>query len=149
MQQIRTFVHILPKARQNADVSTDANMAASATIAMQKVRNLLGMGVLNISLGQKQYFDIPMPFRNCPPGFGMNIHSLPTATGAISEWVTQSNDPADCFNVTPEQMIEPEQIIDATIDFPNGNTPDFNALANTLDINIGLILHGWVARPVQ
>ena len=149
LQQIRTYIHILPKVRQNAEISADANMTASATIAMQKVRDLIGMGVLNINLGQKQYFDIPQPFRACPPCFGLDIQSLPTISGAVSEYVTQSNDPADAFNVTPEQMIEPEQVIEATIDFPNGNTPNFAALVDSVEINIGLIFHGWVARPVQ
>lgn len=149
LKSIKTHISILPKVRQNAELTGDANMAASMPGAIRLIRNLHQMGVLTLKLGAKEYNTIPMPFRFCPPGFGLAITQLPTATGAVSEWIQQSTNPKDCFNLTPEQMIEPEQTIEATIDFPNGLTPNFAALADTPELDIGLIFDGYLAEPAQ
>lgn len=146
---IKTHIHFLPKVRQSAELSADALVASTATAGMQMLRGLIQSGVLNIKLGAKDYFDIPTPFRFCPPGFGVDVQQYAAPLVGVAQLTRQSNNPADVYRLTPEQLIEPEQTIEATIDFYVGNTPNFDALADTPLFNVGLILDGWVARPMQ
>jgi len=60
------------------------------------------------------------------------------------------------YNIDPIQIVEPEIQIQAAINFPNGNTPDFTntglttASGNfTPNIELGLVFDGYVIRPSQ
>lgn len=159
IQQIRTHVFLLPKGRQNATVIADAD-AITTTYrgVMTKIYDLLNAGVLQIKLGQKDYFDIPQPFRLCPPGFGVDIQSMAHGDGAQTAgtnnmvWIAQDNQLNEVYNVTPPQMVEPEQNVEARITFDDATSPNVAtsmAGGSAAAIDIGLIFDGYVIRPSQ
>lgn len=155
IQQIRTHISYLPRSRQNAAIQAVAtNIWNESSAIQQLIAQLATQGVLNIKIGQKDYFDIERPFKVCPPGFGVQVEQWAnsnTATG-LSKWYQQSTNLDDVWQCTPPQMVEPEQTIQVTIDFPNGNTPTFTDLdADTTSpaIDIGVIFDGYIARPAQ
>jgi len=163
VQQIRTHIHLLPKQRQNLGATKANTITANYTPAMVRMFDLLNMGVLQIKIGQKDYFDIPQPFRLCPPGFGINVTELGANAGAGSAltdhgnfWFGQDGDIDEVYNLQPPQLVEPEQNIEAKITFDDVVTPTIpntgvnlgdNAFAPRIDL--GLILDGYVIRPAQ
>lgn len=156
LQQIRTHIFILPKQRQHATILADTTAVLNQYKGLHRViADFLNQGVLNITLGQKQYFDIPQPFRFCPPGFGVDVHNLAVA-GTVANtfqnyYTAQSDEPQDIYNVTPPQMIEPEQNIQLSINFDNANSPVTTNVVTgvTPNVDIGVLLEGYIVRPVQ
>ena len=154
--------------RQPSGLGTNVvyrGFTAKANSAMEKLQSLLNTGVLEISFAQKLYYQIARPFVQCPPGFGIDIQSLASSRdGNAAEtqvsgtnWVARPDYRATAvYNIDPIQIIEPEIQIQAAINFPNGNTPDFSnsglttASGNfTPNIELGLIFDGYVIRPSQ
>jgi hypothetical protein len=156
IQEIRTYVNFLAKPRQPAGINDDAKtITGKMSAAMDKYLELMRRGVLNIKIGQKDYFDIRAPFTACPPGFGIEITqpgALLEAAGntAASAWAYQNTSRANVYAVTPPQMIEPEQSIDVTIDFAT-TSPVFTTLVNSTSpsIDIMVCFDGYIARPAQ
>lgn len=156
LQQIRTHIHLLPKQRQHATWIADPNATyREASDYYKPMYNILNQGVLNIKIGQKDYFDIPQPFRLCPPGFGVDVHQSSVAGGVADSadnfWWQQSDEPKDVYNVTPPQMIEPEQNLEVRINFDNANSPALTAAVLGIDpkVDIGVIFEGYIVRPTQ
>lgn len=156
IQQIRTHVHVLPKQRQNATIIADTTVVLNEYEDLYKVLyNLLNQGVLQIKIGQKDYFDIVRPFRQCPPGFGINLSETSIA-GTVANgqqnlvW-QQGPNQNDVYNVTPQQMIEPEQNIEAKITFDNGVSTAITGVVDAVDarVDIGLLFDGYIVRPQQ
>jgi hypothetical protein len=132
---------------------------------MEKLQTLLNTGVLEISFAQKLYYQIARPFIQCPPGFGIDIQSLASSRdGNAAEtqacdtnwWARPDYRATAVYNIDPIQIVEPEIQIQAAINFPNGNTPDFTntglttASGNfTPNIELGLVFDGYVIRPSQ
>lgn len=155
VKSIRTHIRIMPKARQVAGVVALTSLYSTGitnpmTAALE---TFMRQGMLLITLGQKEYMDIPQPFINCPPAFGLDFHQVPAYGANIFQtWVLQGNDPLDLYSVKPEQLIEAGQTINASMVFENANTP---VLTNTITggftpvIEVGLILDGFILRPVQ
>ncbi len=156
LQQIRTHIFVLPKQRQHATILADTTAVLNQYKGMHRIiYDIMNQGVLNVTLGQKQYFDIPQPFKFCPPGFGIDIQDHAVAGSVANTFVNfhaeQSDEPTDIYNVTPPQMVEPEQNIQVTINFDNANS---SALTNTVsgvspNVDIGVILEGYIVRPTQ
>lgn len=155
IKSIRTHIRIMPKTRQPAGISGDADYLASGAqnplaYAMEQLSR---QGVLIISLGQKEYMDIPQPFINCPPAFGLDIQQVPASGINIQgAWFQQDNCPSGVYTVKPEQLVEAGQTIQASMVFENANTPVLTNLiggATTPVVEIGLILDGFILRPVQ
>jgi hypothetical protein len=126
---------------------------AAHTLADNILNDIAHQGVLNIKIGQKEYWDLEQPFTHCPPGFGQQVTQVCGVTAATAGAVKhfqQSPHLEDVFEVTPAQMVEPEQTIEATIDFPNGVSPSLSSLSTAAPyLDIGLILDGYIARPAQ
>jgi hypothetical protein len=154
VQQVRTHVHYLPKSRQGAAVQalTD-ELYDNVTNMAPDMINMLNNGVLLITIGQKEYIDIVMPFQQAPPGFGLDIkhHAASLSTAHPVEWIVQSSNLRDVWNVTPPQLVEPEQPIDVQISFPLVNSPTWAAITGTTkpNIDVGVLFDGYVARPAQ
>lgn len=149
--QIRTHVHLLPKLRQPSALANDANLLYTTIEGMWDAYvDLLGAGVLQIKIGQKDYFEEEKPFRRLPPGFGPAIYNHASLATDCS-WHQQSRKQDDVFAITPAQMIEPEQTIDCSVQFPEGIPAVFTNLVNsaTPSIDIGLIFDGYIVRPAQ
>ena len=168
LTQIRTYANFVCKERQPSGLGTNyvyRGLTAKSDSAMEKLQTLLNTGVLEISFAQKLYYQIARPFIQCPPGFGIDIQSLASSRdGNVAEtqvsgtnWVARPDYRATAvYNIDPIQIIEPEIQIQAAINFPNGNTPNFTNTAldtangtQTPAIELGLIFDGYVIRPSQ
>lgn len=155
IQQIRTQLRPLVKARQTANTAALASYSYDQIIISNKLRNAFQTGVFNLVIGQKAYIDIPEPFRACPPGFGVSQVVVPfdrTIASTGNAYLEQSSDMSDIFALTPPQLIEPEQTFQCTIDFPDlayNFAACFNGAAENCNIEAGVIFDGYLARPVQ
>jgi hypothetical protein len=160
--EIKTHIFLLPKARQAAAVSANTSLitggGATASYGAPNgvynaLWNLSGQGVLNVQFGQKTYFDIEQPFRFCPTGFGIDIIST-TGFGAANVthsavW-QQSENPDDIYKVTPPVLVEKDQNLQISINFPNGTSTTIPTISgeNVL-VDIGLIFSGFAILPTQ
>ena len=155
VRQIRTHIRVVPKVRQAAGISDQTNTIVSLyTPLMNKLADIVHMGVLLINIGQKEFWDLPQPFITCPPGFGPTIFShgaQNASTATQGMWFQQDPGPKCVYNVNPEQLIEAGQTFSARITFDNANSPALTTLVNstTPQVEIGLIFEGYVLRPVQ
>ena len=168
LTQIRTYANFVCQSRQGFTTGTNftyRGYTALADSAMEKLQTVLNNGVLEISFAQKLYYQIARPFIQCPAGFGIDIQSLASSrTGNAAEtqpegtnWLARPDYRATAvYNIDPIQIIEPEIQIQAAINFPNGNTPNFTNTAldtangtQTPSIELGLIFDGYVIRPSQ
>ena len=168
LTQIRTYANFVCQSRQGFTTGTNftyRGYTALADSAMEKLQTVLNNGVLEISFAQKLYYQIARPFIQCPPGFGIDIQSLASSRdgNAAETQVSGTNWNArpdyrapSVYNIDPIQIIEPEIQIQAAINFPNGNTPNFTNTAldtangtQTPAIELGLIFDGYVIRPSQ
>ncbi len=168
LTQIRTYANFVCQSRQGFTTGTNftyRGYTALADSAMEKLQTVLNSGVLEISFAQKLYYQIARPFIQCPPGFGIDVQSLASSrTGNAAEtqpngtnWLARPDSRAtSVYNIDPIQIIEPEIQIQAAINFPNGNTPNFTNTAldtangtQTPAIELGLIFDGYVIRPSQ
>lgn len=168
LTQIRTYANFVPLARQPGTPGTNVvyrGYTALVNSAMEQFRSVIDRGVLQIKFAQKLYYQISRPFVMAPPGFGVDVRSLASSrTGNAAEtqvagtnWrVAPDNRAESVYNVDPIQIIEPEIQIEASLDFPDGNSPTFtNTALNTANatftpsIEIGLIFDGYVIRPSQ
>lgn len=157
VQQIRTEIKNLVKARQTANTAADTDHSFDQIIMANRLRSVYGQGVLNFTIGQKAYFDINQPFRRCPPGYGLGngtvvvpFNRATSSTG--NAYVAQSNNMSDIYSLTPPQLIEPEQTFQITIDFPQlgyNFASVFVAAGENANVEAGVILDGYLARPVQ
>jgi len=170
LTQIRCYAGFVNQSRQPVSVGTNftyRGYTALTDSAMEKLQTVMNTGVLEISFAQKLYYQIARPLIQCPPGFGIDIQSLAssrtgtepvaTAQASGSNWLARPDYRAtSVYNIDPIQIIEPEIQIQAAINFPNGNTPDFlNSALTTADatftpsVELGLIFDGYVIRPSQ
>jgi hypothetical protein len=168
LTQIRTYANFVCQSRQGFTTGTNftyRGYTALADSAMEKLQTVLNNGVLEISFAQKLYYQIARPFIQCPAGFGIDVQSLASSrTGNAAEtqvsgtnWLARPDFRATgVYNIDPIQIIEPEIQIQAAINFPNGNTPNFTNTAldtangaQTPAIELGLIFDGYVIRPSQ
>lgn len=156
--EVKTAIEVLPAARQAAGVAAVTNLVASGgyTPVMRVLRNMANLGVLSVTFGQKQYFQIQQPFQTCPACYGPSIRSYgATDTGAgtfepASLWYSQSVDPRDAYVVSPPVFVEKNQTFEANIDFFLANTPAIPQVGGAnVAVNIGLIFDGYEIRPVQ
>jgi len=156
--QIRMHARILPKGRQPAGISDDADVLwTTISNMMSKFVELLRRGVLQISIQSKEYFTISEPLRTCPPGFGINIQqngsSFIAAGNAwitFTAWAQQNPDLDNVFYVDPPQFIEPAQTFVAQMIYPDGTGPVFTTLVSGASplIDVGLIFDGYIVRPM-
>jgi hypothetical protein len=168
LTQIRTYANFVCQSRQGFATGTNftyRGYTAQTDSAMEKLQTVLNSGVLEISFAQKLYYQIARPFIQCPAGFGIDIQSLASSRdGNAAEtqacdtnWLARPDYRATAvYNIDPIQIIEPEIQIQAAINFPNGNTPNFTNTAldtangtQTPAIELGLIFDGYVIRPSQ
>jgi len=168
LTQIRTYANFVCQARQGFTTGTNFTYRGYTALtngAMEQLQTVLNLGVLEISFAQKLYYQIARPFIQCPAGFGIDVQSLASSrTGNAAEtqpegtnWLARPDYRATAvYNIDPIQIIEPEIQIQAAINFPNGNTPNFTNTAldtangtQTPSIELGLIFDGYVIRPSQ
>jgi len=168
LTQIRTYANFVCQSRQGFTTGTNFTYRGYTALtngAMEQLQTVLNQGVLEISFAQKLYYQIARPFIQCPPGFGMDVQSLASSrTGNAAEtqvpgtnWSARPDYRAtSVYNIDPIQIIEPEIQIQAAINFPAGNTPNFTNTAldtangtQTPAVELGLIFDGYVIRPSQ
>ena len=168
LTQIRTYANFVCQSRQGFTTGTNftyRGYTALTNSAMEQLQTVLNQGVLEISFAQKLYYQIARPFIQCPAGFGVDIQSLASSrTGNAAEtqvsgtnWTARPDyRGTSVYNIDPIQIIEPEIQIQAAINFPAGNTPNFTNTAldtangtQTPAVELGLIFDGYVIRPSQ
>lgn len=168
LTQIRTYANFVCQSRQGFTTGTNFTYRGYTALtngAMEQLQTVLATGVLEISFAQKLYYQIARPFIQCPPGFGIDVQSLASSrTGNAAEtqvsgtnWSARPDYRAtSVYNIDPIQIIEPEIQIQAAINFPAGNTPNFTNTAldtangtQTPAVELGLIFDGYVIRPSQ
>lgn len=157
LQQIRTQVRPLVKARQNGTVAATTGYSLDQMVITSRLRNVMSTGVLNLSIGQKTYFDIVQPFRNAPTGFGLGDNTVVvpydlTLSSTGNAYVEQSNNLLDVYNLSPPQLIEPEQTFQCTLDFYDLGYNFAACLAGSAqnaNVEAGVIFDGYLCRPVQ
>jgi len=153
LREIRTHISPVPKARQPAGISDQASILYGGYTSMQNaLMSLAQNGVLRMQLNGKDYVDVETPFKNCPPGFGVEVnqHAAKHTTGAL--WVTQSNDDANVWKVFPQIFIDPNMTIDLWIEFPFANSPAWSGNqvnATTPLVQAGVILDGLMIKPAS
>lgn len=151
--RISTHIHVLPLNRQAAGIIADDDCLYSAdgmVLIAPELRQLEGMGVLEMEILSKKYAEINQPFLNCPPCMGVEIKQHAAFGLTESAWYQQSNVCQDAKGFTPPQLIEPDQTFDLRINFPNGNTPAIPQVESAnVAIDIGMILDGYILRPAQ
>jgi hypothetical protein len=155
MQQIRTYLNLVPKARQTATTAATTTYTYDQLVIAQRLRTAFSTGVFDLTIGQKAYTHAMQPFRTMPPGFGLSnvivpYDSVVNATG--NAYVAQSNSLADVYNMTPPQLIEPAQTFQAQISFPDLGYNFHNAVdasGQNANVEAGVIFDGYLARPLQ
>jgi hypothetical protein len=156
IMQVRTTIDVLPIKRQPASIVALPSAAVqSMTTTHQALRNLNFQGVLSVNFGQKNFIQIEQPFQTCPPGYGPSIKTI-SGVGAsgfapISQYASQSVDPRDVYVMDPAIFVEKGQTFGATIDFYMNNSVTLPVVTGSdkAAVNIGVILDGYVIRPVQ
>jgi len=157
IMQVRTSIDVLPVKRQPAGIVAVPNAAVQAlTSTHLALRNLNFQGVLSVNFGQKNFIQIEQPFQTCPPGYGPSVRTISGSASAgafapISYYTTQSVDPRDVYVMDPAIFVEKGQTFGATIDFYMNNSVTLPVVAggDRAAVNIGVILDGYVIRPVQ
>jgi hypothetical protein len=156
IMQLRTVIEVLPIGRQPAGIIALPDAVIQTLTPLHRVlRNLANLGVLQVDFGQKTTFQIEQPFQRCPPGFGVSIRSItatPTGAGAVEEslYYAQSVDPRDSYVVGPPVFVEKGQTFATVIDFFLANTPAIPVISGATPlVQVGIILDGYVIRPVQ
>jgi hypothetical protein len=156
IMQVRTSIDVLPIKRQPAAIAALPGAAVqSLTGTYQALRNLNFQGVLSVNFGQKNFIQIEQPFQTCPPGYGPSIRTLSAVGTAghapVSQYTAQSVDPRDVYVMDPAIFVEKGQTFGATIDFYMNNSVTLPIVTGTdrAAVNIGVILDGYVIRPVQ
>ena len=168
LEQIRTILAPLPKQRQPAGII--ANNVIFTSDGYSALDNMLvslaQAGVLDIKIGQKDYFDVSQPFLKCPPAMGVNIiqHAANKQAGAAAEVgirsvkFQQSTQRNNIYTLTPKQVIEPEQTFEVKIQFPAGASPAVPFILQSVVnaptgvqpyLDIGIYFDGYIARNIQ
>lgn len=156
IMQVKTVIEILPKQRQPAAIIALADGIIQQLTPVHRVlRNMANLGVLSIDFGQKNTFQIEQPFQKCPPGYGPSIRSIggTAAAGPAAQeslYYSQSMDPRDVYVVSPPVFVEKGQTFQTVIDFFLINTPAIPVVAAATPlVQVGIVLDGYVVRPVQ
>lgn len=153
--QIRTHIFLLPKNRQPSAISSQVYLVNGGWAAVQAALvDLADQGEFLMKIGQKDYFTVDCPFRRMPPGFGVEIGGIPSATAAsgtpVNFWMQQSARQQDIYTLTPPQMIENQQTFTVNVAFPRASSPAIPQVnsANSA-VDIGVLFDGYVIEPVQ
>lgn len=157
LKQIRTHIRILPKVRQVGGIAALASSVYNDYTALSNYLLAFAQtGVLLITIGQKEYFDIPQPFITAPPGFGLDIYrnaGNTAANASAATWFQHAAKAENIYSVSPEQLIEAGQTFNVKIAFDNANYPALTNLMTggtlTPKVEVGVIFDGFVLRPVQ
>jgi hypothetical protein len=121
-------------------------------------------GVFQLTIGSKQYAQIPRPFLYCPPADGsvQNVdakhidftltEATPNTMNVVEMLVSHADlnrNASNRYLVDPSILIEAEQAFTAEIDYPSGVIPLISTGKLTTNFYIGVIFDGILFRPVQ
>lgn len=149
--EIRTHMRFATKDRQPTGINNNASLIAGTLgDAASKLYEMTRRGVLNWAIGQKDYYDIERPLQAAPPGFGLIITEVATNRTTPFLLAQQSSHRKDVWELSPPQVIEPEQTFAINIKY-DATSPVLTGLVSSADlrIDVGVILDGYIARPSQ
>lgn len=150
---LRTFLYYEPKLRQPANMSGDADgLYKGYEPLMATYINYLNGGTLTIEVGQKDAFEIDVPFKTCPPGFGVTVKSM-AAVATEGLWVTQSPK-SKVYELKPFQLLQQHERISAKLEWPDTTSPVLTSIYTensgaTPKLCAKLILDGLDITPQQ
>jgi hypothetical protein len=140
----------------------------ASTLYSDLVMGFVQAGVINVTINNRQFVQNPKPFMYNPPGDGemivktAGVDSLTLTEGTPNTLLTfrtaapfGTQNSRCCGNMwvmDPQVMIEAEQNLNVTIDFPSGAVPVIGTGITNDDSNplqIGVIFDGVLFRPLQ
>ena len=146
------------------DSWTVASALDTNNVAADFLHGFAQAGVFQLTIGSKQYAQIPRPFLYCPPADGtvQNVDArgvtftltegTPNVMNVVENPVSHADlnrNSANRYLVDPSILIEAEQAFQAEIDYPSGAIPLIASNKLTTNFYIGLIFDGILFRPVQ
>lgn len=163
-------VHFLLKQIRCKILMLDATLApltASTDVVNPIADFLYGFiqaGVLEFSIGDKKYLELPRPFLYAPPADGQYEVESPSLTYTLTDGTpntqlatylgmptaTLSRRAEAGYLVDPNILIEAEQSFEMKIGFPSGAVPIIGTTPYTAtNFAVGVSLDGVLFRPVQ
>lgn len=121
-------------------------------------------GVLEFSIGDKKYLELPRPFLYAPPADGQLDVESPSLDFTLTEgtpntqlatylgmpYATLSRRAESGYLVDPNILIEAEQSFEVKISYPSGAVPVIGTTPYTAtNLAVGISLDGILFRPVQ
>lgn len=149
LKQIRCKLLLLNAQLPVAGAVTDAtNPAAEITHGFAQA------GVLNLTIGDKKYLELPRPFLYAPPADGQTeVSASNTVVAASTPRATLTHRRDGGYLVDPNILIEAEQAFDLQINYPSGAVPIIATTAwdqtEGTQLAIGVSFDGILFRPVQ
>lgn len=161
LKSIQTSVYIADW-MENGAFTVDADVMYSDLIA-----GWAQAGMLRLTIGQRDYAQIPKPFLFCPPANGQHrIHNRGILALTLTEGTpnvfasSRTVHPSGTllerheskYRVDPNILIEAEQNFQVTIEFPSGALAAIASNVvndSTNPLKVGVILDGIIFRPVQ
>lgn len=159
LKQIRCKILMLDSSLSVPTAATDVTNSAADFI-----NGFLQAGMLNLSIGDKKYLELPRPFLYAPPADGQ-IELAPAAmTFTLTEgtpntqlntvngipYAMQSRRSESGYLVDPNILIEAEQAFELSIGYPSGAVPVIATTPYTAsNFAVGVSLDGILFRPVQ
>lgn len=151
IKEVRTHIRPATKNRQPSAISGDVDLLGSTWQNLYpELYNLMTLGVLKISIGQKEYYDIQRPFTSAPPGFGIDVVQ-PYSLTTYETTLQQDNRATNTYALEGTQMIEPDMNFSVEFQWPNGSPAVLTNLVNSATplVKLGVIFDGYIARPLQ
>lgn len=166
-------VHFLLKSIQTRFFITTWDLQAwagtdASTLYSDLIAGFTHGGVMNIILNNRIFAQIPKPFLYCPPGDGQErVHSAGLDTLTLTEgtpnviltsishspYATLNSRPkGNIYVMDPQIMIEAEQNMTVSIEYPSGAIPVIGTGVTddtTNPLKIGVIFDGILFRPLQ
>lgn len=159
MKQIRCKLLLLDDNLSLAEAATDVTNPIA-----DYLYGFMQAGVLELTIGDKKYLELPRPFLYAPPADGQTDMVGQDLTFTLTEatpntqlntvlgipHATLSRRAESGYLVDPNILIEAEQSFEAKISFPSGAIPVIGTTPYTAsNFAVGISFDGILFRPVQ
>ena len=162
LKSVQCSIYIPSNATFGVDYAqTVTTYATDATSALwpDLVSGFAQAGILQFSVGAKNFVTIPKPFLYAPPADGRSDLTVTRLVGTATPTYSVGAPEAELHRLAEEQyLVDPELYIDfqenfrVTINYPAGSINQIGTTslpATTGNLYIGVILDGVEFRPVQ
>ena len=159
IKQIRCKIMLLSSTFQPLTAATDATNPIADWL-----HGFVQAGVLELSIGDKKYLELPRPFLYAPPADGRLRTEAQNLTFTLTEGtpntqlttiagiphVESSSRSHSGYLVDPNILVEAEQSFDCRISYPSGLVPIIGTTPfDGTNLAVGVSFDGVLFRPVQ